>query len=181
MESDRQKKVTERQDCDITFNELVLQNHQKIYSLFRRMVSTHEEADDLTQETFIKVYKNFSRFKFQSSPYTWIYRIAVNTGINYLRRRKMKQYFGLDNFPELKSSDVTEYSEERKTILRKAVAKLPAKQQMVVLLRSFQELSFKEVADITSSTENTVKVNFSHALRKLRMILQDMGVKYETL
>ncbi|MCK4446417.1 MAG: hypothetical protein KAW56_04990 [Candidatus Marinimicrobia bacterium] len=77
MESDRQKKVIERQDCDITFNELVLQNHQKIYSLFRRVVSTHEEADDLTQETFIKVYKNFSRFKFQSSPYTWIYRIAA--------------------------------------------------------------------------------------------------------
>jgi len=145
------------------------------------MVSTHEEADDLTQETFIKVYKNFSRFKFQSSPYTWIYRIAVNTGINYLRRRKLKQYFGLDNFPELRSSDVTESSEERKTILRKAVAKLPAKQQMVVLLRSFQELSFKEVANITSSMENSVKVNFSHALRKLRMILQDMGVKYETL
>lgn len=72
----------------------------------------------------------------------------------------------------MRSSDVTEYTEERKTILRKAVAKLPAKQQMVVLLRSFQELSFKEVADITSFSENSVKVNFSHALRKLRMILQ---------
>ena len=177
----RLEKLKEENRNGTTFNELVLENHQKIYSLFRRMVQTHDEADDLTQETFIKVYKNFSKFKFQSSPYTWIYRIAVNTGINYLRGKKVKQFFGLEKVKNLPSSDNPAVSDERNTVLRQAVAKLSPKQQMVVLLRSFQELPFKQIAIITGSTENTVKVNFSHALKSLKRIIRNMGVNYETL
>ena len=177
----RLEKLKEENKNGTTFNELVLENHQKIYSLFRRMVQTHDEADDLTQETFIKVYKNFSKFKFQSSPYTWIYRIAVNTGINYLRGKKVKQFFGLEKVKNLPSSDNPAVSDERNTVLRQAVAKLSPKQQMVVLLRSFQELPFKQIAIITDSTENAVKVNFSHALKSLRGVLRNMGVNYETL
>jgi len=177
----RLEKLKEERENEITFNELVLENHQKIYSLFRRMVQTHDEADDLTQETFIKVYKNFSKFRFQSSPYTWIYRIAVNTGINYLRGKKVKQFFGLERIKNLQSSDNPAVSDERNAVLRQAVARLSPKQQMVVLLRSFQELPFKQIAVITDSTENAVKVNFSHALRSLREVLSNMGVNYETL
>jgi len=175
------EKLKEERENEITFNELVLENHQKIYSLFRRMVKTHDEADDLTQETFIKVYKNLSKFKFQSSPYTWIYRIAVNTGINYLRGKKVKQFFGLEKVKNLPSSDNPEVSDERNAVLRQAVAKLSPKQQMVVLLRSFQELPFKQIAVIMNSTENAAKVNFSHALKSLREVLRNMGVNYETL
>ncbi len=177
----RLEKLKEERGNEITFNELVLENHQKIYSLFRRMVQTHDEADDLTQETFIKVYKNFSKFKFQSSPYTWIYRIAVNTGINYLHRKKVKQFFGLERVKDMQSSNDPAVSNECNIALRQAVAKLSPKQQIVVLLRSFQELPFKQIAVIMDSTENAAKVNFSHALKSLREVLRNMGVSYETL
>ena len=82
-----------------SFNRLVLENQEKIFSLFRRMVSSYDEADDLTQETFIKVYKNISKFRSESTAYTWIYRIAVNTGLNYFCSGKNRfREFGTDQF-----------------------------------------------------------------------------------
>ena len=181
MESNKKVKLNEGRDHDITFNELVLQNHQRIYGLFRRMVSNHEEADDLTQDTFIKVYKKLAAFKHQSSLSTWIYRIAVNTGLNHLRKMKSRQFIGLDNVANIKDPDNSNNSREQRVILNKAIAKLPSKQQMVVLLRSFQELPFKEIAAIMDSTENAAKVNFSHAIVRLKSILENMGFSYETV
>jgi len=164
-----------------SFNRLVLENQEKIYSLFRRMVASHDEADDLTQETFIKVYKNLSKFRRESVPFTWIYRIAVNTGINYLRRQKIRQYIGLDSI-DLKSGDDVIYdSELTNSLLQKAIKKISPKQQMVIILRSYQGLSFKEVANIMDSTENAAKVNFSHALKNLKRVLENMGVSYESM
>ena len=164
-----------------SFNRLVLENQEKIYSLFRRMVTSHDEADDLTQETFIKVYKNLSKFRRESAPFTWIYRIAVNTGINYLRRQKARQYIGLDSV-DLKSGDDVIYdSELTNSLLQKAIKKISPKQQMVIILRSYQGLSFKEVAYIMDSTENAAKVNFSHALKNLKSVLENMGVSYEIM
>lgn len=171
---------TGQYDAD-SFNRLVLENQEKIYSLFRRMVASHDEADDLTQETFIKVYKNLSKFRCESTPFTWIYRIAVNTGINYLRRQKARQYVGLD-YANLKSGDNVIHNSELSThLLQNAIKKLSPKQQMVIILRSYQGLSFKEVANIMELTENAAKVNFSHALKNLKNVLENMGASYESM
>ena|GEM_PF-216083 len=170
-----------KSENEIRFNHLVYENHEKIYGLFRRMVSSHDEADDLTQETFIKVYKNLPQFKQQSSIYTWIYRIAMNTGLNYLRRQKLRQGLGIEKIEHWFSASIEPENEQRNSVLRQAIAKLPPKQQMVVMLRSFQELSFREVAAIMESTENSAKVNYSHALGNLRQILAGMGVDYAAL
>lgn len=176
------EKLREAKRGEITFNEIVLKNHEKIYRLFRKMVETHEEADDLTQDTFIKAYKNFSKFRFQSSPYTWIYRIAVNTGINYLKKKKTTQFLRLENAENIQSDDrQNQQGMGNNPTLRKAISKLPSKQQMVIILRSYQELPFKEIAKIMDSTENAVKVNFSHALKNLRKILNEMGYNYEAM
>ncbi len=163
------------------FNQLVHENHQRIYCLFRRMVGNHAEADDLTQETFIKVYQSLPQFRQESSIQTWIYRIAINKGLNHLRRLKIRQTFGLeyaDNAVEQKESGS---SEAVRNFLRSAIAKLPPRQQMIIILRSFQELSFKEIAAILDITENAAKVNYSHALKNLRQAFLKMGVNYETL
>lgn len=176
------EKLKETKRDGITFNEIVLENHEKIYRLFRKMVDTHEEADDLTQDTFVKAYKNFPKFRFQSSPYTWIYRIAVNTGINYLKKKKTIQFLRLENTENIQSDDRQNHQGMwNNPILRKAIFKLPSKQQMVIILRSYQELPFKEIAKIMDSTENAVKVNFSHAIKNLRKILNKMGHNYETM
>lgn len=170
-----------RQSNEDSFNRMVLENQEKIYSMFRRMVSSHDEADDLTQETFIKVYKNMSKFRNDSSAYTWIYRIAVNTGLNYLRRQKIRQTVGLDKVNVVAENDHSHSSELQNIYLKKAIKKLPSKQQMVIILRSYQGLAFKEIGRIMESTENAVKVNYSHALKNLNKIFDEMGVSYETV
>ena len=163
------------------FNRLVLENQEKVYTLFRRMVANHADADDLTQETFIKVYKNLAKFRQASSVYTWIYRIAINTGINYLRRKRARQFIGLDSI-DLHAEDRGS-AELRGTssLLNQAIRNLSSKQQMVIILRSYQGLSFKEIARLMDSTENAAKVNYSHALKRLRTVFDQMGVDYESL
>ncbi len=163
------------------FNKIVRENHEKVYSLFRGMVSTHEEADDLTQETFIKVYKNLDKFKGSSKMFTWIYRIAVNTGINHLRKEKLKRFVGLDNVAISADDEPNDLSAQTRSLLTKGIKQLPSKQQMVVMLRSYQELSYREIANIMNISINSAKVNYSHAVRNLKVILEKMGVEYEAL
>jgi RNA polymerase sigma factor (sigma-70 family) len=163
------------------FNRLVLENQEKIYTLFRRMVASHEDADDLTQETFIKVYKNIAKFRQDSSVYTWIYRIAINTGINYLRRKRARQFVGLDAVNLHTEDHSTTDLREAGSLLNKAIRNLSSRQQMVIILRSYQGLSFKEIAKLMDSNENAAKVNYSHALKRLRTIFERMGINYENL
>ena len=163
------------------FNILVHENHQRIYCLFRRMVGNHAEADDLTQETFIKVYQSLPKFRQESSIQTWIYRIAINKGLNHLRRMKIRQTLGLEYADTAAEHNESKGNEAGRNLLRPAIAKLPSRQQMVVILRSFQELSFKEIANILNITENSAKVNYSHALKNLRQIFLKMGVSYANL
>lgn len=163
------------------FNRIVLENHTKIYSLFRRMVASHDEADDLTQETFIKVYKNLSKFRGDSTAFTWIYRIAVNTGINYLRKQRARRMVGLNPTFSDREDNTRFDGKVSGALLRKAIGKLSPKQQLVVLLRSYQELPFKQIATVMDSTENAAKVNYAHALKNLKKILEKMGVSYEAL
>lgn len=175
------KKVQVRQSDAETFNRLVLENQEKIYALFRRMVSSHDEADDLTQETFIKVYKNLSKFRHDSSAYTWIYRIAVNTGLNYLRRQKVRQTIGLDKVDLVAETGSSGAVDFQNRVLKKVLAQLPSKQQMVVILRTYQGLAFKDIGRIMDITENAAKVNFIHALKNMRKKFDAMGVSYETM
>ncbi len=163
------------------FNQLVLANHQRIYGLFRRMVGSHEEANDLTQDTFIKVYRNLPKFRGNAAIETWIYRIAINTGLNYLRRQKVRQVLGLEVLDKKPAMEETSLSPTSREVLRQAIAKLPSRQQIVIILRSFQELPFKEIAAILNITENNAKVNYSHALKSLRRTLEKMGVDYASL
>ncbi|HDP67924.1 MAG TPA: sigma-70 family RNA polymerase sigma factor [Candidatus Marinimicrobia bacterium] len=175
------QKETVRQTDAESFNRLVLENQEKIYALFRRMVSSHDEADDLTQETFIKVYKNLSKFRHDSSAYTWIYRIAVNTGLNFLRRRKARQTIGFEKVElaaETGNPDIADFKNEA---LKKVLAQLPSKQQMVIILRTYQGLAFRDIGRIMDITENAAKVNYIHALKNMRKKFEAMGVSYETV
>ena len=145
------------------------------------MVQTHEEADDLTQETFIKVYKNLKKFEGNSKMFTWIYRIAVNTGINHLRKEKMKNYLGLDKVDLKADDEKSDMSHQTKQVLQLVIKKLPVKQQMVVILRSFQEMNYNDISKIMNISINSAKVNYSHGLKNLKEKLEHMGVNYESL
>ncbi|MBO8130851.1 MAG: RNA polymerase sigma factor [Candidatus Marinimicrobia bacterium] len=153
------------------FNRIILENYKMIYLLFLRMLRDYEEAKDLTQDTFLKAYKKINTFRGNSSISTWLYRIAINTGINHIKKRKRyvnnyeKEPTHEDNNDQI---SVTKYD---RRILLKAISKLPKKQQSIVILRVFHNLPFKQIASIIDSTENAAKVNFSHAIKNLRNYL----------
>ena len=146
-----------------------------------KMTGNHDEADELTQRTFIRVYNNLSSFRGEAALSSWIYRIAINIGKNYLRKEKAKKFISLDNILNLSSDNETRRPENIKSKMQQAINKLSPKQHMVVILRGFQNLPYKQIGAIMGITENSAKVNYFHALKNLKKYLKKMGVKYENM
>lgn len=157
---------------DRDFNEIVRKYQKKIYYLCYRMVGNEEDAKDLSQEVFVKVYLKLKDFKGKSSLFTWIYRIACNMCINFTKRRKLK-------FEELKPEIIADSSNPEKDLekkylsiqIEKAINALPPKQRAVFVMRNYENLKHKEIAEIMGKSLGTVKSNYHQAVFKLRELL----------
>jgi len=169
------------------FDELVQRYKQRIYGTIYHMTSNHEDANDLAQETFIRAYKNLHRFKGDSSFYTWIYRIAVNTTINFLNshRRRSKNFLSLDDvdarvqddpdFIERTSGEGPASEVAANELMRQlnvALQKLSPDHRLVVTLYDIQGLSHAEIAKITNSSEGTVRSRLYYARLQLQQLLK---------
>ncbi len=154
------------------FNEIVLRYQQQVYWIVRKIVNSHDEADDLTQEVFIKVYSALKDFREESNLFTWLYRIATNYSINHIRKSKIKSTvsFELVKEPagsEEKQPDETVDEDTKKRILYKAIESLPAQQRAVFNMRYYDELSYDEISRILNRSVGGVKANYFHAVKKL--------------
>jgi RNA polymerase sigma factor (sigma-70 family) len=158
------------------FPELVKQYQRRVYSIIRKMVISHDDADDLVQEVFVKVWNNLDNFKGDSNLFTWIYRIATNESLQFLRKKKNQSWFRSDISEELENSLVSDKyvdGDELQMRLQKAILKLPDKQRLVFNLKYFEDLTYEEIADITDSTVGSLKASFHHATKKIEDFLQD--------
>lgn len=154
------------------FNQLVLRYQEKIYWIVRRMISDHDEADDVVQSVFIKVYHSLRGFKGESSFYTWIYRIAINLSLNEIRRKKLRRTLSMDDDHQQISTDdenAQEQMEKREQTRRieRAIDLLPEKQKKVFLLRYYEELPYDEIAKILKTSVGGLKANYFHAVKKI--------------
>lgn len=155
------------------FNELVRRYQQKVYWIARRIVGSHEEADDIVQEVFIRVYNGLASFRSESGFYTWIYRISVNVALNSLRARKVKQFLRFDDLIDQPWSDddrpdkQVEESEYKK-VLERAIDRLPAKQKLVFMMRYYDEMSYEEIAGVLHRSIGGLKANYFHALKNVQ-------------
>ena len=174
--------VTQFQNGDKSvFNTLVLKYQNRIAKLIYKNTNDAETTKDLCQETFLKAYKSLPKFKRESAFYSWLYRIAMNCCIDYVRqqnRRKTVPYDELTASPEeiliskYPSPSHLVEMEELGDIINKAVDQLPTKQQRVFRLRYEQKLQIKEVAVIINRSEGTVKTHLHHAHKRLRELLR---------
>lgn len=157
------------------FEELVNRYRKSVYYLTYRMVHDHEDAADLSQETFLKAYQGLQKFKKQSSFHTWLYRITVNLCINHLRKRQGRRYVDLETTHIVEHPDIIEQlkTEELHEYINNAVQALPEKQRAAVVLRIYNGLSHKEISDTLGCSVGTVKANYFHAIRNLRKTLHD--------
>src|SRR5436190_14852448 len=179
--------VRRAQDGDVNaYDELVRRYQERIYATVYHMTSNHEDANDLTQETFIKGYQALRSFKGDSSFYTWVYRIAVNKTINFLKQRKNKSHLSLndldlnaENNPDLVAlvSDKTSRRDaglsELQERLSAAMLKLSPAHRLVVTLHDVQGLPHEETATIMDCNIGTVRSRLFYARQQLQAYLSD--------
>ncbi|HTX19477.1 MAG TPA: sigma-70 family RNA polymerase sigma factor [Bacteroidota bacterium] len=154
------------------FNLLVLRYQEKIYWVVRRMLPDHDEADDVVQEVFVKVYRSIGSFKGDSSFYTWLYRIAMNLSLNEIRRKKTRRTFSLDDSTmQHESTDplpVEQLEKEEQTrLIKAAIERLPEKQKKVFILRYYEELPYDQISKILKTSVGGLKANYFHAVKKI--------------
>ena len=164
------------------FNELVIKYQGKIYNLVYKYVSNSETARDLSQEIFIKAFRALPRFKRQSAFYSWLYRIAINLCIDFIRQQKRGQTLSFEDLTtggndEIVFNDVSPLppdqveAKELGYIIGKAVEQLPPKQQRVFNLRYQDGLQLKEIAAQLDRSEGTIKAHLHHAHKRLQTLL----------
>ena len=182
---DGDRELIERlQTGDTTaFRELVERYKKRAYFVALDLMGTHEDAEDISQEAFIKVYRSIGSFRGEAQFSTWLHRIVVNLCISEKRKKssKMVEYYG-DTIPEeahhahgssspdhpekaLRSSKIQKHIQE-------ALDKLPAKQKAVFVLRFYQDMSLKEIGKVLKLSEGTVKSHLFRTMRKLREYLK---------
>ena len=163
---------------EAAFNEIVKKYQKKIYWHARRMTGNHLDADEVVQEVLIVIYDNLKKFRFQSSLYTWIYRITSTRTLNFLNRSKFKRFIGIEdsNAQELNApDDIIDDFEQREKFaqLEKKLQTLPSKQREVFIMRNFDDMSYKEISEITGRSEGGLKANYFHAVNKLTELMKE--------
>lgn len=166
------QKIQDPETRNYGFNLLVRKYQERVYWLIRKMVVSHDDADDLTQDVFVKVYNSIHTFRQDAQLYTWIYRIATNECLNFLKRKKRWFFFpvGDDLASELTAGPHISGDEVQRR-LQKALLKLPDKQRLVFNLRYFDERPYEEISAITGTSVGALKASYHLAIKKIESYL----------
>ncbi len=155
-------------------NWIVKHYAQDLYWVIRPIVKTHENTDDVLQNTLIKVYQNLPKFRYDSRLFSWLYRIAVNEALSFLRKNKLQSVDNSDDYLlKILNDDPYYDGDEMALKLEKAILKLPPKQQEIFRLKYFNEMKFKEIAEITGTSVGGLKANYHQAVKKIKKFLSE--------
>lgn len=164
------------------YKELMKRYHDKIFSYLYRLTGNKEEAEDLLQNVFVKVYKNINRFDTRRKFSSWIYRIAHNEAVNFLKKRGRKKFVSLEDIETTRDKLETAspakspvdawINKELKNEMQSALDKLPSKYKEVLILRYFLDKSYEEMSEILGKPINTVGTLLNRAKRKLLQIIK---------
>lgn len=168
-------KLKNEESRNFGFNLMINKYQERIYWHIRKMVVDHDDADDLVQETFIKVYKNIDNFREAAQLYTWIYKIATNECLSFLRKKKRRYFLPIHDVAE----ELTQKLDQAPNIdgneieikLQKALLKLPDKQRMVFNMKYFDEMKYEEIAKITDTSVGALKASYHLAVKKIEDFL----------
>lgn len=158
------------------FRIIVSTYKERLYWHIRRFTCSHEDTDDLLQDTFAKVWAALPSFREDAQLFTWIYRIATNEALNYLRKKKFRAMVSFEDIRiEMEKridSDPYFNGDAIQKQLHKAILKLPAKQRLVFTLRYFDEMKYEDISRIAGSSPGSLKASYHHAYNKIREELE---------
>lgn len=159
------------------FNLIVRKYQERIYWHIRRMIINHDDSDDVVQNTFIKAWEGLDNFREESKLFTWLYRIATNEALTFLKQKKRMFFLPiLDSEKALSNSISTdEYfdGDEIRRKLQKAILSLPEKQRVVFNMKYFDEMKYEEISKILSTTVGALKASYHHAVKKIEKYIEN--------
>jgi len=161
---------------DDAFDVLVTRHRRTVYGVCYRFVRNHEDAADLTQDTFVRAWRALGSFRGQARFTTWLHRIAVNVSLNKVgAKTPVQEPLDPDAFVDqhAEAPGAALDAAQRATLVRRAIGALPPRQRTVLILRTYHDLSHQEVADVVGTSVGAVKANVFHALANLRRLLGD--------
>nr|WP_321233162.1 RNA polymerase sigma factor [uncultured Psychroserpens sp.] len=160
---------------EAAFRELLSLYKERLYWHIRHIVKSHDDADDVLQNTFIKVYKNIHNFKGDSKLFSWMYRIATNESITHINKNaKRINLANEDTHQHMVNSlkaDVYFEGDAIQYKLQQAIATLPEKQQLVFNMKYFQDIKYRDMSDILETSEGALKASYHIAVKKIEAIL----------
>ena len=159
-------------DRERAFTEIVKAYSERLFWYVRRYVSSHEDADDIVQDIFVKVWAALPSFRGESQFFTWLYRIATNEALNYVRRQKVRaalSFRPIDAEMERRVDEDPWFNgDEAERRLMKALQKLPLKQRVVFSMRYFEDMSYEEISEVTGTSVGALKASYHIASTKLK-------------
>ena len=159
------------------FNQIVETHTERLYWHIRRFLCSHDDANDLIQDIFLKVWAALPSFRGEAQLYTWLYRIATNEVLNFLRRQKIRAMISLDSASNILARKIDEdpyfNGNELQKELHKAMSRLPEKQRIVFGLRYFDEMKYEDISKITGTSVGALKASYHHAYNKIRKELEE--------
>ena len=174
-EQDLIAQLKNKQTQENAFRILMGQYKERLYWHIRKIVISHADADDVLQNTFVKIYKNIDSFKAESKLYSWMYRIATNESITFINKRAKQNNIDITeyqhNLAETLQDDTHFSGSEIQIILQKAIATLPEKQQLVFKMKYFDEMKYNDMSEILETSVGALKASYFHAVKKIEKII----------
>lgn len=164
------------QERQAGFDLLVKKYKQRLYWHLRKMVLVHEDADDLLQNTLIKVWNNLETFRGDASIYTWLYRIATNEALNHLNKRRDELLNTFEDVETLLTSQLDNdplfSGDEIQKRLQKSILTLPDKQRLVFNMKYFDNMKYEEMSTILETSVGALKASYFHAVNKIKALIE---------
>ena len=162
---------------EYAFNLLVRKYSERLYWHIRKLTCSHDDANDLLQNILVKVWEHLPDFREESKLYTWLYRIATNETLTFLKRKRIGSLLSLSNYDKTLEnklqSDPYFNGDKIQYALQREIIKLPDKQRAVFTLRYFQELKYEEISEIMDTSVGALKASYHHAYQKIKTALQN--------
>lgn len=158
------------------FQQLMTKYQERLYMHIRRMVHEHYDADDVLQNTFIKVYRGIGKFKGESGLYTWLYRIATNECLTFLKKKKKRTSMSIESednhIAQQLKADTWFDGNEAQRLLKAAITTLPNKQQLVFNMRYYDEMSYQNISELVGTSVGALKASYHHAAKKIESFIK---------